>query len=695
MKKIVIGLVLIINMFIMITTSRIVLHAEEGDQYTITYETNGGTTVDDYIVYLGLTFTQQIELSITADGVYSVYAADLNNDGYLDVLSASQFDNMIAWYKNNGDGTFTEQPEISTTASGAISVYAADLDNDGDMDVISANYYGSTIAWFKNNGDETFTEQTALSTSEELPFSVYAADLDNDGDMDVISPSGSESKIAWFMNDGSGNFVKQPAISVSSEKPISVYATDLDNDGYLDILSASWSDDIIAWYKNNGDGTFTEQAIISSDVDLARSVYAADLDNDGYIDVLSAGQSDNTIAWYKNNGDGTFTEQPEISSTVYGAMSVYSVDLDNDGDMDVLSASYSGNTIAWHENNGDGTFNEQTVISSTAFGAMTVYAADLDNDGDMDILDASYDSDMVVWFENSDDFCTIISPAETTRIGYTFDGWYSDITLINVFDFDTVISSDITLYAKWASVSQMIIFEENGGTIVTDIIQDFGVILTTPSNPTKEGYSFGGWYSDIGLTSAYIFPATMPLNTTIYAKWVEIEDDIEYVIEYVNYNGTVLQTADYDFGVDLTGVTAPTEPSRVGYTFDLWDYTLPGTMPENNITVTAIFDINTYEVTYLIDGIDTVVEHDYNTLLTEVPSTIKEGYTFVEWKVNNNKIDTSSYTVPANDVTITALFELNQDINTSEENDSNGILPLIGIGIIVIVLIGYYFKKRK
>ncbi|NRB70690.1 MAG: midcut-by-XrtH protein, partial [Xanthomonadales bacterium] len=81
------------------------------------------------------TFGAQQVISSAADGAFDVATADLDGDGDLDVLSASRFDNKIAWYKNDGAGSFGAQQVISTDADGAYSVATADLDGDGDLDV--------------------------------------------------------------------------------------------------------------------------------------------------------------------------------------------------------------------------------------------------------------------------------------------------------------------------------------------------------------------------------------------------------------------------------------------------------------------------------------------------------------------------------------------------------------------------------
>jgi hypothetical protein len=89
------------------------------------------------------------------DGNYNdVHAADLDMDGDQDVLSAQGQNNSITWYENtDGNGTFGDQQVITTLAGGAGSVFAADLDGDGDQDVLSASSYDNKIAWFENLPD--------------------------------------------------------------------------------------------------------------------------------------------------------------------------------------------------------------------------------------------------------------------------------------------------------------------------------------------------------------------------------------------------------------------------------------------------------------------------------------------------------------------------------------------------------------
>ena len=338
-------------------------------------------------------------ISTSADGAYSVYAADLDGDGDQDILSASFNDDKVAWYRNNGSGGFGTEQVISTSVDAAASIYAADLDGDGHQDIVIASQYNDKIIWYRNEGSGGFSPEQVISASADVAASVFAADLDGDGDQDVLSASQFDDKIAWYRNNGSGGFSTEQIISTSADVAVSVYAADLDGDGDQDVLSASVDDNKIAWYRNNGSGGFTEQPAISTSAAGAYSVYAADLDGDGDQDVLSASFGDN-IAWYRNNGSGSFTEQTAISTSANGPYSVYAADIDGDGDQDVLSASFNDDKIAWYRNNGSGGFSTEQVISTSAAGAFSVYAADLDGDGDQDVLSASFNDNTIAWYRN-------------------------------------------------------------------------------------------------------------------------------------------------------------------------------------------------------------------------------------------------------------------------------------------------------
>jgi len=234
----------------------------------------------------------------------------LDGDGDTDVLSASiRSHNQIAWYESDGGSppSFTERAiSTSLAAVGAESVFATDVDGDGYTDVLSASAsqdFGDKIAWYESDGGSppSFTERV-ISITADGASSVFATDVDGDGDIDVLSASTNDDKIAWYESDGgSPPSFTEHLISTAADIATSVFATDVDGDGDTDVLSASWGDNKIAWYENNGGSppTFIEW-VISSAAPVARSIFAADVDGDGDIDVLSASEGDDKVAWYEN-----------------------------------------------------------------------------------------------------------------------------------------------------------------------------------------------------------------------------------------------------------------------------------------------------------------------------------------------------------------------------------------------------------
>ncbi|MCB0465965.1 MAG: T9SS type A sorting domain-containing protein [Aequorivita sp.] len=348
---------------------------------------------------------QDHNISAITDGAISAYAADLDGDGDMDVISASYRDDTVAWYENtDGLGSFGPQLIISANADGARSVYAADIDGDGDMDVLSASSFDNKVAWYENNGAGSFGSEQIITLNAANVKAVFFSDIDNDGDIDVLSASLDDNKIAWYENtDGQGSFGPQLIITTDALAAITVYAADIDGDDDMDVLSASRSDNKIAWYENtDGLGTFGPQLIINTTTTEVRSVYAIDLDGDNDVDVLSASLGDDKIAWYENtDGQGSFGPQQVITTNADGAYGVSATDLDMDGDMDVLSASEYDDKIAWYENtDGQGSFDAQQIITTNTDGAQTIYAADIDGDGDMDLLSTSWLGNKVDWHEN-------------------------------------------------------------------------------------------------------------------------------------------------------------------------------------------------------------------------------------------------------------------------------------------------------
>ena len=327
------------------------------------------------------------------EGGRAIYAADLDGDGHMDVLSASTEADDLVWHENDGDQGFATHT-IASLAGTVVAIHAADVDGDGDMDVLSAQYYGDKVVWYENDGNQVFTEREVVGVFGR-PTSVWAVDVDGDGDLDVISGSQLNDTVVWFENDGSQNFTARVA-ATGIDNPKSVLAIDLDGDGNLDLLSMSYHADKIYWHKNDGSQSFSTSTLVTA-VNGGWCLSVADLDGDGDLDVLSTTANDDRIAWYENDGSQNFTTHS--IAPVDEGFSVFAADVDGDGDVDVLSASSLDDTIGWYENDGNAHFTTR-VISTTANSAKAVLAADIDGDGGLDVVAASYSGDTIAWYEN-------------------------------------------------------------------------------------------------------------------------------------------------------------------------------------------------------------------------------------------------------------------------------------------------------
>ena len=240
-------------------------------------------------------------------------------------------------------------------------------------------------------------------------------------------------------------------------------------------------------------------------------------------------------------------------------------------------------------------------------------------------------------------------PADPTKEGYTFIGWYKGESEWN---FETPVTADLTLTAKWQINRYTITFDTAGGSEVPSITQDYGTAITPPAAPTRTGYTFAGWDKTI--------PATMPAeNITLTARWTVNQ----YTITFKPENGGQDIVIKQDYG---TAITAPANPTKTGYTFAGWDRESPTTMPAGDMTITAQWQLNRYTITFDTAGGSEVpsITQDYGTAITPPAAPTRTGYTFAGWD------KTIPTTMPAGNMTITARWTENRVIVIIRPDDS-------------------------
>ena len=245
----------------------------------------------------------------------------------------------------------------------------------------------------------------------------------------------------------------------------------------------------------------------------------------------------------------------------------------------------------------------------------------------------------------------ITAPANPTRKGYTFKGWDKEIL-------KTMPAENMTVKAQWEINQYAITFDTNGGSEIAPITQDYGTKITAPADPTRKGYTFKGWDKEI--------PETMPAeNITVKAQW-EIN---QYAITFDTNGGSEIAPITQDYG---TKITAPADPTRKGYTFKGWDKEIPETMPAENITVKAQWEINQYTIAFDTNGGSEIapITQDYGTNITAPADPTREGYTFIGWDTEIPK------TVPAENMTVTAQWEINRYTITFDTAGGSEIAPI-------------------
>ena len=316
-------------------------------------------------------------ISAAASGAFSVAAGDLDNDGLVDAVSGSlSFSNAaVIWYKRMANGSYvTQQPALSSNAQGAYAVEIADLDGNGYRDVVYSSIYGSKIMWCKNlgptvpGGPVVFALPQILATETLSPWTLHVADLDGDGILDLATASISKDSFEWYKGNGNGTFggriLLTPVDDQEFLSPVSVASGDIDGDGYVDLVGCYAFTKRIVWFKNNQNTGFAARQYVSRNVQDASSVRIGDLDGDGKPDVVATSSTDSRVSWYRNLGGGNFGDpyanQLVISNEAMGAFCVGVGDFDQDGKLDVASASQDDAKVAVYLNRGG-----QSALSTT------------------------------------------------------------------------------------------------------------------------------------------------------------------------------------------------------------------------------------------------------------------------------------------------------------------------------------------
>ena len=198
----------------------------------------------------------------------------------------------------------------------------------------------------------------------------------------------------------------------------------------------------------------------------------------------------------------------------------------------------------------------------------------------------------------------------------------------------------------YGNTTGVIVTYKDGDSEYAKQVLPSGTLATRPDAPAATpGYTFGGWNKTDGTAWDYASDKVTD-NITLYAKWAANT----YTITFDTAGGSEIAPITQEYG---TVITAPEAPTREGYTFIGWDKEIPTTMPAENMTVTAQWEINQYTITFDTAGGSEIapITQDYGTAITAPADPTREGYTFMGW---DKEIPT---TMPAKNITITAKWK--------------------------------------
>lgn len=279
-----------------------------------------------------------------------------------------------------------------------------------------------------------------------------------------------------------------------------------------------------------------------------------------------------------------------------------------------------------------------------------------------------------------------IDIAVVTKVGYSFDGWYSDGAFTQVAA-DKILkgsTGNLDYYAKWTPIEYVITYNLFGGSYVGEgnpgnynIEQEI-----TLKTPEREGYVFGGWYtlSEGGERVEVIEKGTTG-NIDLYARWIHIS-----TITFETNGGHPISSITKTAG---EAVSAPINPTKDYYDFVEWykddALTIPyefTVMPEEDITVYAKWTPTVYTITYVLnDGENDETNPDTYTVETEtivLKDASKTGYTFIKW------FDSAEYTNVVTEIVkgshgnivLYSNYKINQYTITFESNGGTSVEPI-------------------
>lgn len=339
-------------------------------------------------IYKGLganNFNKHIDFTVRAMGSIGsrrVYYKDINNDTYKDIVINNGLGDNISVLLGDPTNLYLNN-KLYATGNTPCNIAINDLNNDGYLDVISGNRYSNYSIHLGNSNGLSTSVYLQLNGNMQLNGSDYTTgDFNNDGFQDIIANSDS---LRIFQSSGMGTFSVALCQKIVNSGQYAIHSLDFNKDGNRDIVLARSVSSVskISVFLGNGNNTFQApfDATIGGSVMFINSF---DYDNDTYPDIIAM---DGTwLKVFKNNG-GTSIASPFMISNSGGGRNVDFGDFNSDGFTDICYGIASTNSVCTIINNGGTSFNAPTIFNICNSGSMEkVTTCDYNKDGKTDIF---------------------------------------------------------------------------------------------------------------------------------------------------------------------------------------------------------------------------------------------------------------------------------------------------------------------
>jgi uncharacterized repeat protein (TIGR02543 family) len=237
-------------------------------------------------------------------------------------------------------------------------------------------------------------------------------------------------------------------------------------------------------------------------------------------------------------------------------------------------------------------------------------------------------------------------PADPAREGYVFKGWFSAASGGTAYAWPHTLSGNVTMYARWEAIPRhTLVFESHGGSAVEPVTVEAGTALAKPTDPTRDGYSFEGWFSAETGGTLYPWPHALSADLTMHARWQDdtLPEPKKHAITFESHGGTELEAITANEG---TEVNKPTDPTRNAYAFSGWfdaetggtAYAWPHAL-NVDVTMHAQWTAASYSISYHLNGganpADPPASYTIESADITLPVPAKTGYAFDGWFDNS------------------------------------------------------------